>query len=117
MGLQHHYAGAIWTNHALDRMGQRGLSQELAGETFKHPDKSVPGKIEGTTEYVKRFGNSWVTLIVKQNDKGDYLVLSNWIDPPMPGTEDFKKREEWKRYKKAGFWGKFWKVILRQIGF
>lgn len=117
MSNQQYFAGAIWTNHAIERLDQRGLSQDIAGQTFKNPDKTVPGKVPETFEYTKRFGPSIVTLIVKQNEKQEWLVLSNWIDPPLAGTEDYKKREEWKKYKNAGFWGKFLITLRRQLGF
>ena len=116
MTHQQYYAGAIWTNHARERLGQRGLSQQLAGETFARPDRTLSGKQPGTIEYQKRFGNSTVTVIAKKNERNEWLILSNWIDPPLPGTEDHKKREEWKKYKKASIWGKIWYEIKKQLG-
>lgn len=110
------FGGAIWTNHALDRLRDRGLDQNMAGQAFNHPDRAFPGKQAGTTEYQKRFGNSLVTLIGKQNERNEWLILSAWIDPPLPGSIDFYKRQQWDRYKKAGFWGKMWITLLKQIG-
>ncbi|MCL4354708.1 hypothetical protein M1349_04565 [Patescibacteria group bacterium] len=70
MSNQQYFGGAIWTNHALERLGQRGLTQELAAKAFNHPDKSIPGKQPGTIEYQKSFGNSLVTIIAKKNERG-----------------------------------------------
>lgn len=117
MTNNNHFGGVIWTNHALERLGQRGLSQELALQTFKNADIYYEGKNPGTTEFKKRFGTSTVTLIAKKNEKGQWVVLSNWIDPPLFGTEDYKKREEWKKYKKANFWGKLFYIFKKQLGF
>lgn len=114
---QQQYAGAIWTNHALERLEQRGLSQDLAGEAFQHPDKTISGKQSGTIEYQKSFGNSLVTIICKQNERREWIILSAWIDPPLSGSIDIKKKEEYLRYKKSGFWGKFWHIIKKQLGF
>lgn len=111
-----HFAGAIWTNHALDRLVERKLSQEMAGEAFANPDKMTHGKQAGTTEFYKRFGNSHVTVIGKPNEKKEWIILSAWIDPPLPGTKDYKQKENYKKYKKAGFWGKLWISLRKQMG-
>jgi hypothetical protein len=110
------YGGIIWTNHALARLGERGLSQEKAWETYKSPDRHFPGKQSGTMEFQKRFGSSIVTLIAKQNERHEWLVLSCWIDPPLPGTEDFRKKQNYEKYRKSGFWGKVWYTIKQQLG-
>ncbi|MDQ3098985.1 MAG: hypothetical protein M3Q44_04525 [bacterium] len=114
--MNQYYGNAIWTNHALDRLGQRGLSQQMAWQAFQYPDKRLDGKNPGTMEYQKKFGISLVTVIAKQNEKGEWLILSCWIDPPLPGSIDIKKNEFWKKYKKAGFWGRFWLTLKKQIG-
>lgn len=111
---QRHYKGAIWTNHALERLGQRGLTQSLAGETFQNPDQKFPAK-NGGTEFQKKFGISTVTVIAKKNDSGEWLILSNWIDPPMPGTQDAVKKERYHSYQKASFWGKVWIQLKSQF--
>ena len=114
--MQRHYAGAIWTNHAHERLNQRGLTQEMAGTTFAHADVSMAGKQAGSIEYRKRYGRSLVTVIAKKNENGEWLILSCWIDPPMPGTEDEKKLHAYRDYQRAGFWGKVWKIVKRQLG-
>lgn len=111
-----YYRGAIWTNHALERLGQRGLSQDMAADTFNRPDASLQGKQSGTMEYQKRFGISLVTIIAKQNERNEWIILSCWIDPPLAGTEDAKKQEAFRNYKKAGFWKKVWLVFKSQLG-
>jgi hypothetical protein len=109
------YGSAIWTNHAMERLNQRGLSQNLAWQAFNKPDKSFAGKEHGTTESQKRFGESLVTIISKRNDKGEWLILSCWIDPPLPGTMDYYKKEDYKKYNKAGFWGKVFLTLKKQL--
>jgi hypothetical protein len=116
MTHEQHYGGAIWTNHALERLGQRGLSQQLAWQAFNNPDHHEKGKNPGTTEFRKRVGNSTVTVIAKRNERNEWIILSNWIDPPLPGTHDFKKREEYLKYKKASLWGKVWYTLKKQLG-
>lgn len=97
-----YYKGAIWTNHVLERLRERGLSKDKAGNVFLHPDRRFAGK-NGTTEYQKYFGKSLATLIVKQNEKKEWLILSAWI----------KYKDQ---YKKASFWGKVFLAFKRQLG-
>ncbi|CAN5143293.1 hypothetical protein BH09PAT1_BH09PAT1_0240 [soil metagenome] len=110
-----HYKGTIWTNHALERLGQRGLSQDIAWQAFAHPDRQFTGKNPGTVELQKNFGQSLVTIIAKQNEKREWIILSNWIDPPLPGTIDYYKKEGYKKYQKAGFWGKVFLTLKKQL--
>lgn len=59
----------IWTNHARERLGQRGLKKEMVLETFNKPEVDIAGNNPGTFELQRKYGNSTVTLIVKQNEK------------------------------------------------
>ncbi|MFA6005640.1 MAG: hypothetical protein WC775_04115 [Patescibacteria group bacterium] len=111
------YGDLIWTNHALERIGQRGLNQEMAWSAVVQYDTYRDGKQSGTTEYEKRFGKSKVTAIVKVNEKGEKVVISCWIDPPYYGTDDYYKKQAYNRFQKAGFWGKFWLTIKEALGF
>lgn len=103
----------IWTNHALDRLEERKLSQSIAWTAFRYPDKVLKGRLPGSFEYQKRYQSSLITLIAKKNDQGEWVVLSVWIDPPLAGTWDAKKKAYWKEYQRAGFFGKWW-VIIKQ---
>ena len=110
------YGGVIWTNHALERLEQRKISREDAIRAFNYPDKFKDGKKSGTKECIKKIGDKTVTLIVKENEHYEWVCLSAWIDPPLPGTKDAIKREKYhdfqRRYKKAGFWGRLWMDIF-----
>ncbi len=116
MAYKTHYGGVIWTNHALERLTIRGVSQSMALQAFQSPDKTFSGKNSGTRQYEKKFGASTITLIAKQNEQKEWIVLSGWIDPPLPGTIDARKKEAWKKYKKSGFWGRFWYLLKQQLG-
>jgi hypothetical protein len=117
MGHTQYYGGLIWTNHVLRRLDERGLHQEAVAQTFRYPDKSFKGKERDTTEFQKKFDYSTVTVIAKQNQNNEWLVLSAWVDPPVPGTRDAKKKDAYRAYQRAGFWGKLWRITLRQLGF
>lgn len=97
-------------------MRERGLSYDYVRETVKTPEKSFAGKERGTTESIRYFGNSKVTIVSKKNNSSEVVVLSAWIDPPLKGTKDAKKRERYEKYQKAGFWGKLFIILKQQIG-
>lgn len=111
------YGQLIWTNHALERLQQRKFSQELAWSAFRYPDQVVAGKASGSYEYQKTYQNSLITLIAKQNEKSQWIVLSCWIDPPLQGTKDATNHALWKKYQKASWWGKWWITLRRSLGF
>lgn len=113
---QIYFGGAIWTNHALSRLGERGLTQDIASKTFNKPDSSSKGREIGTFQYQKRFDKSLVTVVAKQNDRSEWIILSCWVDPPLPGSADDKNRIAYKKYQKATSWEKIWIILKRQLG-
>jgi len=115
MGYSQRYGKAIWTHHALDRLGQRGLTQKLAYEAFSSPD-GVQKDEDGKLRYTKKVSNSTVTVIAKQNERKEWIILSCWIDPPLPGTEDERKLHSYRRYQQASGMKKMFLAILRQLG-
>lgn len=117
----------VFTTHAIDRMRERGIEGNLAHQTVKAPDNANPGKEKFTTEFVKKYDTYKITVIGKKNDIGEWLVLSVWRDPPLPGTKDYKKREKYykkmektkrldKKMENASFFGKLWITVRKQIG-
>ena len=114
MKKDNRFGGAIWTDHALDRMHERGIPKDYAIDSFKNPDYSEPSK-QGI-RLTKKIEDKTITIVTKKNDKNENLIISIWMDPPMFGTKDYKKREKYKEYKKAGIGKKIWLTILRQLG-
>lgn len=117
----------VFTDHAIKRMRERGISGEWAFQTVKFPDNMKPGKEKHTTEFLKRFDSRTLTAIAKKNDIGEWVVLSAWIDPPFPGTDDHKERESYfkklkrnsqldRKMENAGFWRKLWLTFKKQTG-
>ena len=110
------YGGLIWTNHALERLRQRGLPQDLAWQAYKYPDEVREGNSRNSSTYLKRHGKYLITVIVTENERREHIVVSTWIDPPMKGTDDYRKKQKYVAYKKAALWGKVWMTIKQQIG-
>jgi hypothetical protein len=116
MSGKRYYAGAIWTTHALQRLDERGFTQKMAGQTFAHADSSFAEKKRDNIHYQRRFGKNIVTIIAKKNEHREWIILSCWIDPPIPGTKDEQRKKLYTIYRKASFWGKVWLIIKRQLG-
>lgn len=106
----------ILTNHAKDRIKERSFDEGVVISTVEKPDSVASGKQKGTLEYVRKFGISKVTVIVKENEKQERIILSCWIDPPMPGTKDAKRRERYLKYKKASIMERVVMDILSIFG-
>ncbi len=102
-----YYKETIWTNHALARLTNRKLPQNLAYKAFQHPDETFKNS-DGSFEYRKRFGLHLVTVIAKQNERKQWVIISCWIDPPMKGTEDHIKRSRYYEYKNASWLKRLW---------
>ncbi len=109
------YQGLIFTNHALDRMLERGIDRKDIWETYKFPDAQDERKKNGI-ERRKKFKDYEVSIVYAYNEKNEPIILSAWVDPPLPGTGDQKEKEWWEKYKKAGFWGKLFLSFQKQIG-
>jgi len=114
--MNQHLGGAIWTNHALEQLKNRGIDQHMASKTFNNPDNTNKRR-EGALEFNKRFDNSTVTVIAKQNERKEWIIISSWIEPPLPGTKDFQKKQDYRSYQKASFVGKIFLTLKKQLGF
>lgn len=117
MGAKQDYGGLIWTNHVLLQLTDRGIKQEMAFETFKSPDSSRNGKTPDSFEFRKKFDKYTVTLIAKKNEKNEWVVLSCWINPPLPGTKDARQKADYKKYQKSSGLQKFLLTFKKQLGF
>ena len=105
----------IWTNHALKRLSERKIPNELINKTLLYPDRIIQQKAN-TRELQKKIAGKTIAAIVKKNERGENIVLSCWINPPFPGTKDFKKRQRYFAIQKASFMKKLWLKLLDQLG-
>ncbi|MFA9288724.1 MAG: hypothetical protein ACEQSA_02495 [Weeksellaceae bacterium] len=102
MNYARYYEKAIWTNHAMDRLRSRQIKQEVAAKAFRYPDETVKGKTAGTYEFIKAFKKERVTVIAKQNDNKEWVIMSCWSDPIYPKRPH---REQ------PSFWSRLWDGI------
>ena len=110
------YGDLIWTDHALDKLRARKLSQENAWSAFENPENVRDGKSPTSKEYSRRIGDRTVTTIAKQNEKKEWIVISAWVDPPYHGTEDALQKNSYHKFQQSSFWRKIWLSLKSQIG-
>jgi len=72
------FGGVIWTNHALDRLRDRGIKQGDAWATWNRPEQSRKGTVAGSWVYYRNWGGTQIEVVAKQNEKGEWLILSVW---------------------------------------
>ena len=89
----------VWTNHVIERAKTRKINTDWITQTINNPDRHFVEN--GSMKFEKVFGIQTVTAIVKKNEIGEDVVISCWIEPPNPGTSDFKDKTRYKEKQKA----------------
>ena len=79
--MDNKFGGVIWTNHALQRLRERGIKQGDAWATYKRPDQSRYAKSKGAWIYYKRYGNEKIEVVVAKNKQNEPVVISVWSRP------------------------------------
>lgn len=98
------YMDLIFTNHAINRLYNRGLTQSDAWYTFRHPDGSLPGQTLGSQKFFKNFGDQRIGVVAKKNEKGEWVALSCWSKYIGNGKPIFPQKENL-------FWGLTKKIV------
>lgn len=78
------FGGVIWTNHALDRLRERGIKQGDAWTTFSRPQQSIRGEAQGTWIFYRDYGQERIEVVASQNEKKEWIILSVWSRPIFP---------------------------------
>ncbi len=111
--MDKNYGGVIWTNHALSRLKERGISQGDAWATWRRPDQSRFATSRGAWIYYKTYKTDKfkgatgekIEVVAKQNERKEWLILSVWSKPVYAG--DFQEKN-----KNGGFWGFVRKLFI-----
>lgn len=89
--MKRDYGGVVWTNHALQRLKERRISQGDAWATFKRPDQSRYAQTREAWVYYKTWGDTKIEVVAKQNEKKEWLILSVWSKPVFHSKESKQK--------------------------
>ena len=76
--MDRNYGGVIWTNHALQRLSQRGIKQSDAWTVWRNPDQSRYAASKNAWIYYKTFDSEKIEVVAKQNENKEWLILSVW---------------------------------------
>jgi hypothetical protein len=79
--MDQYFKGTIWTNHALQRLQERGISQGDAWATLVHPQESRKGSNKDAYVFYRTYGSEKIEVVASQNDKKEWVVLSVWSRP------------------------------------
>lgn len=104
--MDNRFKGIIWTNHALQRLKERGISQGDAWATWSNPQQSRKGA-SGNWVYYRTYGNVTIEVVAKQNEKKEWIILSVW-SRPAGGRERYSGTEEFT------FWDAIKKLLNRR---
>lgn len=94
--MDRNFGGVIWTNHAMERMRERGIKQGDAWATWRNPGESRRAKIQGAWVYYKNYpaggagGHIQIEVVAKKNERGEWVILSVWSRSVSSG---YKKPE------------------------
>jgi hypothetical protein len=76
--MDRNFGGVIWTNHATERMRQRGIKQGDAWATWRKPEHSKKGTVSGSWVYYRNYAGTQIEVVAKQNEKKEWVILSVW---------------------------------------
>ena len=76
--MDQNFGGVIWTNHALDRLRERGISQSDALHTWSSPDQSRYAATKGAWVYYKTYGDQKIEVVAKKNEENKWIILTVW---------------------------------------
>lgn len=85
--MKRDFGGVVWTNHALQRLSERKISQSDAWATWRNPDQSRFATAKGAWIYYKTYGSQQIEVVAKQNDKKEWIILSVWSRPVDQGHQ------------------------------
>ena len=89
------YGGVIWTNHALQRLKERGVNQGDAWAAWNRPDSSKFDNQRNVWIYKRVYNNYEIEIVAKKNEQGKWIVLSTWANA-IKGRVNNDKKTIWK---------------------
>lgn len=100
--MDRNFGGVIWTNHALDRLRERGIKQGDAWATWNRPEQSRKGT-SGSWVYYRNWGGIQIEVVAKQNEKKEWIILSVWSRPAFEKGKPAQKQSFWQSLVKLFF--------------
>lgn len=76
--MNKHYKSLIFTDHALDRLGDRSITQEMVYQAVTHSAKRYDDK--DNTKFIRKLNNRKLHVVgqyLRQEKK--WLIISVWV--------------------------------------
>jgi len=90
--MDEHFGGVIWTNHALQRLQERGIKQGDAWATFSHPQESRYATTKGAWVFYRTYDNNQIEVVASQNKEKKWVILSVWSKPVFSRSSPAKQK-------------------------
>ena len=71
----------IFTDHALLKLKQRGISKSAVKETLKSPDYKIPGYADRIVAY-KKFDKMYLKVVYKIEEENIIVITQHWEEKP-----------------------------------
>jgi len=74
------YRSFIFSNHAMDRLDLRSITQNMVVETLQHPEITKPGDKRNTTKFIKTVHGRRMHVVASYLEKErQWLIISVWV--------------------------------------
>lgn len=84
--MNNRLGGVIWTNHALERLQEREISQSEAFVTFNNPTSTRYASTKNAWVFYRNFSKYRLEVVARQNYQKEWVIMSVW-EKPLGRTE------------------------------
>lgn len=88
--MDRYFGGVVWTDHALERLKERGIKQGDAWATWERPEQSRLGVSRGQFIYYRTYGDQRIEVVAGKDAKDKTVILSVW------SRQVHKQKSYWK---------------------
>lgn len=81
--MDKYYGGITWTNHALQRLSERGIKQGDTWAVWSRPDESRFSTTKGAWVYYRTFNDIKIEVVAKK-EEDKWIILSVWSKKIIP---------------------------------
>lgn len=79
--MDNRFGGIIWTNHALERLRERNISQSQAYLAYDRPDDKRYAVTKGAWVCTRKVDRQIIEVVASQNERKEWVIMSVWSKP------------------------------------
>jgi len=72
----------IFTNHALEKLAQRGITRRFVERALQHPDRIEPARGKRKAAY-RKFRARVLKVIFTEERTARVVITEYWVDTPL----------------------------------